>query len=244
MSQRPPAEDRGRAPILALDGVRRRFGRRVVLDGISLTVRPGEIHLVVGPNGSGKSTLERLAAGLLRCHAGSVRLGDRDPRLEPEARRAIGFLGHQSGLYDDLSPIENLRFAARLFRVADPDRAIAAALDLVAIGPDRAVPVRRLSRGTVQRVAIARSLLHRPAVLLWDEPLTGLDGPSVDRVVDLLRSTQRDGTAVLLVTHDLDPLWAIDARVHLLHQGGIRLTLDTGVPATEFRRRYREVLGG
>jgi heme exporter protein A len=242
MTERPSAGPT--PPLLCLSDVRRRFGRRTVLDGISLDVHPGAIHLIVGPNGSGKSTLERVAAGLLRCHGGSVRVTGEDPRHSISARRTIGFLGHQSALYDDLTPVENLRFTARLFGLAEAETAIAATLDRVAIGADLGVPVRRLSRGTVQRVAIARSLLPGPRLLVWDEPLTGLDGPSVDRMVELLQGAAIAGLGVLVVSHDLDPLWRLDARVHVLHRGRIALTADTGVPLTDFRRRYRELLDG
>ena len=250
MTERPvePIDPAGASPdanvSLSLREVRRRFGRQIVLDGVSLTVKPGEIHLVVGPNGSGKSTLLRIAAGLLRAHGGEVRVGESDPRGAPLVRRSIGFLGHQSGLYDDLSPVENLAFVARLFGVADAGRRVGEALDRVAIGSDRTVPLRRLSRGTVQRIAIARSLLHGPRLVIWDEPLTGLDGLSVERVVELLTAARTAGQSVLLVSHDLEALWRLDALVHVLHRGRLQLSLEPGVGLSEFRRRYAEQLNG
>jgi heme ABC exporter ATP-binding subunit CcmA len=240
----PSSTTRATDALLSLADLRRRFGSRTVLDGISIAVRPGEIHLVVGPNGSGKSTLLRIAAGLLRAHGGEVRVSGTDPRGAPGVRRGIGFVGHQSGLYDDLTPLENLSFAGRLFGLSDAGRVAKEWLDRVGVGSDRNVPVRRLSRGTVQRVAIARSLLHGPRLLIWDEPLTGLDGLSVERVIDTLTAAQAAGGGALVVSHDLDPLWRLTARVHVLHRGGVRLAVDTGVELNEFRRRYAEQLDG
>jgi heme exporter protein A len=250
MTERPvePIDPSGASPAtdvsLSLRDVRRRFGRQTVLDGISLAVRPGEIHLVVGPNGSGKSTLLRVAAGLLRAHGGEVRVSEVDPRSAPSVRRLVGFLGHQSGLYEDLTPLENLTFVARLFALSEVGRVVADALDQVAVGSDRTVPMRRLSRGTVQRVAIARSLLHSPRLVIWDEPLTGLDGLSVERVLELLSGTRAAGRSVLLVSHDLEALWRLNARVHVLHRGRFQLSLEPGIELGEFRRRYAEQLDG
>ena len=250
MTERPagtssaPDSDPRPDPLLLLTDVRRRFGLRVVLDGVTLEVKPGQLHLIVGPNGAGKTTLQRLAAGLLRCHQGTVRVSGTDPRDSARARRIIGFLGHQSALYDELTPLENLAFCARIFGLPSSDRAIGSVLDRLMIGSEREVEVRRLSRGTVQRVAIARSLLHQPRLLIWDEPLTGLDGPSMDRVLGLVKEAQTAGSGILLVSHDLDPLWGLEARVHLLHRGRIHLTLDTSSSLTEFRREYRAVVDG
>ena len=179
---------------------------RTVVNRVTLTVEPGEIHLIVGPNGSGKSTLARLGVGLLRPHHGRVRIDGSDPRAVEAVRARIGYLGHESQLYDDLSPLENLRFAARLHGLDDPDRAARTALDLVGVPADRPIKVRRLSRGFVQRVALARSLVHRPALLVWDEPLTGLDAGSVGRVIDLIAAEQGRGTAVMVISHDLPEL--------------------------------------
>ncbi len=224
--------------LLAIDDVSRRFGTRTVVNRITLTVDPGEVHLIVGPNGSGKSTLARLSVGLLRPHRGQVRIGGLDPRGVEAARARLGYLGHESQLYDDLSPLENLRFAARLHGVDDPDRAARAALDLVGVAPDRPIAVRRLSRGYIQRVALARSLVHRPALLVWDEPLTGLDAGTVSRVIDLISTEQRRGTAVILISHDLPELWRLPAQVHVIREGELVHSADTSLDLGQFRDRH------
>src|SRR5687768_2720918 len=112
MASPVPSNQDGPDPILVSDQVVRRFGSRPVVNGVSIQVSPGTIHLVVGANGSGKATLSRLFVGLLRPHRGQVRVFGGDPRIDGDLRRRIGYLGHESQLYGDLSAVENLRFAA------------------------------------------------------------------------------------------------------------------------------------
>jgi heme exporter protein A len=215
-----------------------------VLAGVSLVVPAGAVGLVVGPNGSGKSTLARIAVGLLKPSGGSVRIDGRDPRSEPTARRGLGFVAHQSLLYDDLTPVENLSFVARLYGLDRAPERVEAALDRLAVGRERGVPLRRLSRGMVQRVALARALLHQPGVLVLDEPFTGLDAPSAERLVELLDRARQAGAAVLVVSHDLADVWKLPASVAVLHRGRIELTCDTTVPLADFRERYVEAIRG
>lgn len=238
----PDTPSRSHQPLLAIDDVSRRFGRRTVVNRVTLTVEPGEIHLVVGPNGSGKSTLARLGVGLLRPHAGAVRVGGHDPRTVPSARGALGYLGHESQLYDDLTPAENLEFAARLLGVSHPGAAAATALGRFGVDPEGRVPVRRLSRGYVQRIALARSLVHRPALLVWDEPLTGLDAPTVEATVAVIEAERARGAAVMLISHDLPELWRLAAQVHVVRDGEIRLSADTGMTLEQFRTSYAGLL--
>jgi heme exporter protein A len=172
--------------VIELTDVARSYGERAVLRGVSASVAAGSTLLVLGANGAGKTTLLRIVAGLLRPHRGAVRV-----------EGAVGFLGHESLLYRDLSAAENLRYHARLHRV--PERRVQAVLD--AVGLDRRAddPVRTLSRGMVQRAAIARAVLHEPEVLLLDEPYANLDPGSAAQVRPLLSEGTR-----LLVSHDVE----------------------------------------
>lgn len=227
---------------LTLDQVRRRFGRRDVVAGVTVEVARGEVRLLVGPNGSGKSTLARLAAGLLRPTGGAVRVLGRDPRGDGGSRGEIGFVGHQSLLYEDLSPRENLAFVARLYGLGDRAARVEAQLDRLGVGPEREVQVRRLSRGMVQRVALARALLAQPSLLILDEPFTGLDTPSSERLVRILGELRAAGVAVLVISHDLEDVWQLPARVTVLNRGQVRLEADTSLDLDEFRHRYAEVI--
>jgi ABC-type multidrug transport system ATPase subunit len=208
-------------------------------------VFPGECHLVVGPNGAGKSTLLRLLAGLARPSAGSVHLGGAPLGRDAAARRTIGLLSHQSHLYDDLSAVENLAFAARLHGLA-ADPVGNARRSLAAVGLIDRVdePVRRLSRGTIQRVAIARALMHGPRLLLLDEPLSGLDPAASEQIAGLLDDERRTGKGLVLVSHDVHESWELATHVHLLMRGAWVIDEPRSGTLEEFLARYREALHG
>ncbi len=198
--------------------------------------------MVVGPNGAGKTTLLRLLAGLARPSAGSVRIDGVTLSRDGEVRRAIGLLSHQSHLYDDLTAAENLSFAARLYGLPDPERGARAALEALGLAARADEPVRRLSRGMVQRVAIARSLLHQPRLLLLDEPFTGLDPASAGRVASLFAGERDAGRTLVLVTHEVHEAWELATHVHVLVQGAWTVSGPKQGTLEEFLRRYREGL--
>ena len=204
----------------------------------------GECHLVVGPNGAGKSTLLRVVAGLARPSAGTVLIGGVPLVRDPGARRSIGLLSHQSHLYSDLTAIENLAFTARLYGIPDPPAAARAGLRAVGLAERGDEPVRRLSRGMIQRVAIARSLLHSPRLLLLDEPFTGLDPRSSEQVAGLLGREREQGRALVLVSHDVHESWDLATHVHLLVRGVWASSGSREETLDQFLRRYREVLHG
>jgi len=231
-------------PLLEACGLERRFGAARALRGVSLSVNPGECHLVVGPNGAGKSTLLRLLAGLARPSAGRVTIEGAPLAGDPARRRLIGLLSHQSHLYDDLSAAENLAFAARLYGLPDAPAAVRDRLAAVGLAERASDPVRRLSRGMVQRAAIARALLHSPLLLLLDEPYTGLDPHSSDQVTGLLRGELAAGRAMVLVSHDVHEAWDLATHAHVLVRGSWALTGPRGPSLDDFLRSYRAVLHG
>jgi heme ABC exporter ATP-binding subunit CcmA len=232
------------APLLAARGLRRSFGRLRVLHDIDLTLSPGEALAVAGPNGAGKSTLLRILAGLMRPTAGEVHVLGRPLTGEAaESRRAIGLLSHQSLLYDDLTLVENLTFVARLYGLARPGAAARAALEAAGLAGRADDSPRRLSRGLLQRAAIARALLHAPRVLLLDEPFTALDAASADRLRGTLEARRAEGLGLVIVTHHLAEVWEVATRVAVLVEG--RWVCDepkTG-PLEGFLPRYREWIG-
>jgi len=184
---------------IELDGLARHYGERTALRDVTLTVERGQSLAVFGPNGAGKSTLLRVLATLLRPHSGRVRvLGEELPRQGWAVRGRLGLLGHDPLLYRDLSAEENLRFHARLHGVAR-SRA-AELLERVGLAPRAREPVRSLSRGMVQRLAVCRAVLHDPELLLLDEPWSNLD-PAASELVEPLIGRSSGRTRVLS-SHD------------------------------------------
>ncbi|HET9725453.1 MAG TPA: heme ABC exporter ATP-binding protein CcmA [Gemmatimonadales bacterium] len=231
-------------PLLAARGLRRSFGRVRVLHDVSLSLLPGEVLAVAGPNGAGKSTLLRVLAGLMRPTAGEVRVLGRPLSDDAaESRRAIGLLSHQSLLYDDLTVLENLTFAARLYGLAEPVEAAREALEAAGLATRAGDSPRRLSRGLLQRAAIARALLHRPRVLLLDEPFTALDTASADRLRATLAARRDEGLGLVIVTHHLAEVWELATRVAVLVEGRWVCDEARGGPLTAFLPRYREWIG-
>lgn len=199
------------------------FGNRRVLQGLNLTMEPGEIVALIGVNGAGKSTLLRILSTLSRPEAGRVCLNgmpvDRDP---VHSRRQIGVVLHAPMVYGSLTGRENLRFFCRAFALVDSDQRISHVLEEVNLTPRADDLVRAYSRGMQQRLSIARALLHDPEFLLMDEPLTGLDDDSVLRLRAFLKFAAQQGKSILFATHDLEHACGFASRVDILHQGTIR----------------------
>jgi heme exporter protein A len=185
---------------IELDGLERRYGERVALAGVSVRVEAGQTLAVLGGNGAGKTTLLRVLAGLLRPHGGQARV--LDAKLPDERWKLpgqIGFLGHEPLLYRELTGRENLRYHARLHGVAQ--ERVDSVLEQVGMERRADDPVRELSRGMVQRIAVARAVLHEPALLLLDEPRANLD-PAAAELLDPLIGRASQRTRVL-VSHDV-----------------------------------------
>jgi heme exporter protein A len=232
------------APLLEAHGLHRSFGRVRILHDLNLSLAPGEALAVIGPNGAGKTTLLRLLAGLTRPSAGEIRLLGRPlGRDTHHTRRAVGFLSHQSLLYDDLTLLENLTLVARLYLLERPVLAARAALEAADLADRAGELPRRLSRGLVQRAAIARSLLHQPRVLLLDEPFTGLDARASDRLRGDLTIRLARGNGMVLVTHNLSDAWALATRVAVLVQGRWAAHEPRSGTMDAFLSRYQRLVG-
>jgi heme exporter protein A len=189
------------APAVALRELGRAYGERVALAGVTLELPRGATLAVFGANGAGKTTLLRVLATLLRPHAGeAVVLGHTLPREGWAVRGRVGLLAHDPLLYRDLSPRENLRFHARLHGV-DEARGLAL-LEAVGMARRADEPVRSLSRGMAQRVAICRAVLHEPELLLLDEPLANLDPGAAEAVAPLIG--RASSATRVLISHDAE----------------------------------------
>lgn len=189
-----------------------------------MSIARGEFVSLLGPNGSGKSTLIRLLCGLTRATSGVIRVGGWELPNEAYAVRAqIGLVSHKPLLYENLSAAENLRFFARLYNLPEAtlDERIAERLAEVGLAKRSRDLVRTFSRGMLQRLSIARALLHNPDILLLDEPYTGLDQDAAAVLDNLLRQAHSGERTILMSTHDLPRAAALASRVIILSRGAI-----------------------
>lgn len=212
------------APLLAVEKLDKQFGARWALRGVTFQVAPGEIVALVGPNGAGKTTLLRILGTLTRPNGGRVFVRDTHRATldrADAARAAIGFVGHQTFMYDDLTARENLNFYARLYDLTERAQRIRAVAARVGIEHRLDDLTRTLSRGLQQRLTIARVLLHQPAVLLLDEPYTGLDKAAADMLDQIMLDAKSAGRAILFSTHDLARGLAVCDRAIMLKAGRI-----------------------
>jgi len=214
------------------------FGVTPVLRGLDLVVEQGSMLTIFGPNGAGKTTLLKVLAGLLRPSQGSVHIEGMDAAKKPTTlRRLIGLISHQTYLYPQLTGLENLEFYGRMYQVAEPRRQARLMLEEMGLGAVMDREVATYSRGMQQRLSIARALLHRPRLLLLDEPFTGLDHQARESLASLLRAVKDGQRTVIMATHDIDEGLGLSDRVAVLVRG--KLALEIGA-----QPRYRQVLSG
>lgn len=230
------------SPAVRAVGVGKEIDGRAIVSGLDFTVNQGEFIALLGANGAGKSTLLKMLAMLLAPSTGELRiLGE---RCTPEAvhlRSRIGLIGHGAMLYRDLSPMENLVFFGRLYRVNEPARRARELLDWLGLSQRRDDPVKTFSRGMMQRAAIARALMHEPEVLLADEPFAGLDAPSASSLQQMLRDLHEQGRTIILANHDIHQSLELARRVLVLRGG--RLVIDRRAADMHPHDVLREVAG-
>lgn len=223
------------SPTVEIAALARSFGRRRAVDGVDLTLDGGDSLALFGPNGAGKTTLLRLVSGLLKPTSGTVTVGGRLLRSDASARAHVGLISHQSMLYGALTARENVEFAAKLYGVNDARGAAMRALERIRIADRASTPVRSLSRGMQQRVSIARAIVHEPAVVLLDEPYTGLDAAGAAALTDMLQLLRSAGATLLVVTHNVDEGLSIATRAAVMLAGKI---VRSDVVASLDRRTY------
>jgi ABC-2 type transport system ATP-binding protein len=200
----------------------KRYGRRVAVDGLNLTVETGEVFGFVGPNGAGKTSTIRILAGLLRPTSGDVSVAGFSVRQAPaEVKRRIGYMPDFFGVYPDLSVQEYLDFFSACYQIPEGQRSalINELLELVELSHRRADMVDQLSRGLKQRLSLARTLIHDPQVLLLDEPAAGLDPRARIEIRELLVELAHMGKTVFFSTHILSDVAEICSRVGIVEAG-------------------------
>jgi len=206
---------------IRLEGVWKFYGDYAALRDVSLTINAGACCALLGRNGAGKTTLLRILAGLSPFQRGEIRLFREKPRSE-EARRRTGFLGHGIGVYEDLSARENLLFFARIAGAGNAEDTSARWLARVGLEKVAQMPVRQFSRRMRQRLALARTFLHNPRLLLLDEPFTSLDDRAIAMLSELLEEARRSGATIILSTHQLREALSIASHVALVENGRLR----------------------
>jgi ABC-2 type transport system ATP-binding protein len=222
----------------------RRFGTRVAVEDVSFDLVPGEIFALLGPNGAGKTTTLRMLAGLIEPSSGRVTV-DAETLTRQNGSRLrgrIGFLTEMPGLWDRLTVRRNLFVYAQLHRLSRPDEAVDEALELLDVS-DRAGDVAaQLSKGLRQRVALARTLLHRPTIVLLDEPTAGLDPESARDMRALVLRLRSERRTIVLSTHNLDEVERIADRVAVMRTRLVALDTPAALREHLFGARVRVVL--
>ncbi|HEY5619540.1 MAG TPA: heme ABC exporter ATP-binding protein CcmA [Vicinamibacterales bacterium] len=230
--------------VLTAEHLTRRFDSRVAVEDVSFDLVAGEIFALLGPNGAGKTTTLRMLAGLIEPSSGRVRIGAETLSRQNASRLRgrIGFLTEMPGLWDRLTVRRNLFVYAQLHRLSRPDAAVDEALDLLDMRDRAGDPAAQLSKGLRQRVALARTLLHRPAIVLLDEPTAGLDPESAREVRELVLRLRGEQRTLVLSTHNLDEVERVADRVAVMRARLVAVDTPAALRAHLFGARVRVVL--
>ena len=218
-------------PVLECRDVRRSYGSRVALDGLTLSVEPKTVYGLLGPNGAGKTTLLSILSGLMDPDAGEVLVAGRPmSRRARDLRGLIGLVPQDIALYADMTARQNLMFFGRLYGMSKAELRprIEEVLELVSLADRGDEPVESYSGGMKRRINVAAALLHRPTLLLLDEPTVGVDPQSRSLMFDMFMGLASDGAAVILASHQIDEVERVCDRVGIVDHGRL---LTEGTPA-------------
>ncbi len=206
--------------MIEVTSLTKRYGTFTAVNGLSFTVRPGEVLGLVGPNGAGKTSTLRCLAGIIPASGGKVRITGHDIAAEPvAAKRALAFFPDEPRLFDYLTVRQHLNFVARIYGVANHAAIAQPLLEELEIAEKADQLPGELSRGMKQKLAIACGLLHAPKVMFFDEPLTGLDPLGIRRMKDSIVKRAREGASVVLSSHLLHLLEEVCSHVLILKKG-------------------------
>jgi heme exporter protein A len=231
-------------PALEIEGLSRIFGARKALDGVTFELPRGAFLSIFGPNGAGKTTLLRTLTTLQNPSSGVGKVLGLDVVKDAvELRSRIGLISHNPLLYPDLSAEENLLFFSEMYGIDDPEGRVRELLDSVELLHRRFDLVRTFSRGMLQRLSIARALLHRPDVLFLDEPYSGLDPHAMD-ILDHLIAQVRSQHTFVMVSHDLGKGLELCSHALILAKGKVvRFDEKENIDDEHFAAEYRSIVG-
>ncbi|HJO08982.1 MAG TPA: ABC transporter ATP-binding protein [Verrucomicrobiota bacterium] len=210
--------------MIEIEQLKKQFGDLLAVDAVNLTVPPGEFFVILGPNAAGKTTTIKVMAGLMKPTSGSVRICGFDIGTNPiEARRRLAYVPDFPFLYDKLTPAEFFRFTGKLFGMEEASMTAEAErlANRFNLGEFLAKPIEGLSHGTRQRVAIVSALMHSPEVVVFDEPMVGLDPHHARVLKDILREQAEAGVTVFVSTHQLSVAEEMADRIGIMHRGGL-----------------------
>lgn len=228
--------------MLEVCDVTKAFGLSYALRNVNLEVSAGETVFLVGPNGAGKTTFLRIIATLIKPTTGSIHMYGQDIwQADVSFRNRIGYISHNTLLYDELTARQNLTFYGRMYGLSEPEDRITSLIEKVGLENRANDLVRTFSRGMKQRLSIARAVLHKPQLLLLDEPYTGLDIVATESLTELLQSLAGEGCSILMTTHHVSSSLFAPDRAVVLRQG--RVIYDESVKDVDaFAKTYRQLL--
>lgn len=208
--------------MIVIEGVNKTIGEKKILRNINLQLKKGETIGLIGPNGAGKSTVLNLISGLMKPSSGKINIFGKQLKEHPmEIKNKIGYLSHNSFLFDHFSPLENLKFFAKLYGIEEGERKAKDLIREVGLTYFMNEPVRSFSRGMIQRLNIARALIHEPEILLLDEPHTSLDQQAIQILNHFIIKMKQRGATIILVTHDIKAAAHLCERIVVMKDGTI-----------------------
>jgi len=208
--------------VIDIKGLTKQADNKLILRGIDLSIKQGETVAILGPNGAGKSTLLKVLSTLIKPTTGQVMINGLNlKKNQLEIKKLFGYLPHSSLLYDQYSPLENLIFFGKLYGVNNPEKRATELVKEVGLSFFLNEPVKNFSRGMIQRIAIARAIVHEPKILYLDEPHTGLDQGAIAILNNVIVSMKEKGTTTLMVTHDFKQAAEICDRILIMKNGKI-----------------------
>jgi heme exporter protein A len=222
------------------EGITKSFGGMEALRGVDLNIKKGEFYTLFGPNGAGKTTFIKILSTLAKPSSGKLTVAGRDAVKDPDGVRGVtGVLSHDPFLYENLSAFENIRFFGTMYGVRDAGKRAEEVISRVGLGKRMHDLVRTFSRGMKQRLAVARAIVHDPAILLLDEPYTGLDQHGSRVFGEMLSLLKSDGRTILMTTHNIEEGLDRSDRVGILAGGRMVYESEAdGIDREEFRKLY------